>query len=159
VLNKLLHSFISVGRTMHHTRCFSPAYHGVSSSSKRLVERFHRQLKDALRARLDNHDWTSHLPWVMLGLRAAPKEDCGISSKEMVYGEALTIPGDFLEASTPPADGFLQQVPGSSLRPRGQWRPSRSLIRRLLFTGRTSCTSEGGRQPLHSLLFTRDLTV
>ncbi len=49
-----------------------------------LVERFHRQLKDALQARLDNHDGTSHLPWVMLGLRAAPKEDCGISSAEMV---------------------------------------------------------------------------
>jgi len=26
----------------------------------------------------------------------------------MVYGEALTLPGDFLEASTPPGDNFLQ---------------------------------------------------
>ncbi len=37
-----------------------------------LVERFHRQLQEALRVRLDNQDWPSHLPWVMLGLRAAP---------------------------------------------------------------------------------------
>ncbi len=44
----------------------------------------------------------------MLGLRAAPKEDCGLSSAEMVYGEALTLPGEFLEASTPPGDNFLQ---------------------------------------------------
>jgi hypothetical protein len=44
----------------------------------------------------------------MLGHRAAPKEDCGISSAEMVYGEALTLPGDFLEASSPPGDNFLQ---------------------------------------------------
>jgi hypothetical protein len=72
------------------------------------VERFHRQLKEALRARLDNQDWPSHLPWVMLGLRSAPKEDCGLSSAEMVYGEALTLPGEFLEASTPPGDSFLQ---------------------------------------------------
>jgi hypothetical protein len=44
----------------------------------------------------------------MLGLRAAPKEDCGLSSAEMVYGEALTLPGEFLEVSTPPGDSFLQ---------------------------------------------------
>jgi transposase InsO family protein len=81
------------------------AYHPQANG---LVERFHRQLKDALQARLDNQDWPSHLPWVMLGLRAAPKEDCGISSAEMVYGEALTLPGDFLEASTPPGDNFQQ---------------------------------------------------
>jgi hypothetical protein len=63
-----------------------------------------------LRARLDSQDWPSHLPCVLLGLRAAPKEDCGISSAEMVYGEALTLPGDFLEASTPSPDSFLQQL-------------------------------------------------
>ncbi len=57
------------------------AYHPQANG---LVERFHRQLKDALRARLDSQDWPSHLPWVMLGLRAASKEDCGISSAEMV---------------------------------------------------------------------------
>ena len=72
------------------------------------MERFHRQLKEALRARLDSQDWPSHLPWVMLGLRSAPKEDCGLSSAEMVYGEALTLPGEFLETSTPPGDSFLQ---------------------------------------------------
>ncbi len=44
----------------------------------------------------------------MLGLRSAPKEDCGLSSAEMVYGEALTLPGECLEASTPPGDSFLQ---------------------------------------------------
>ncbi len=81
------------------------AYHPQANG---LVERFHRQLKEALRARLDNQDWPSHLPWVMLVLRAAPKEDCGLSSAEMVYGEALTLPGEFLEASTPPGDSFLQ---------------------------------------------------
>ncbi len=81
------------------------AYHPQANG---LVERLHRQLKEALRARLDNQDWPSHLPWVMLGLRTAPKEDCGLSSAEMVYGEALTLPGEFLEASTPPGDSFLQ---------------------------------------------------
>jgi transposase InsO family protein len=39
------------------------------------VERFHRRLKDALRARLAGADWVTRLPWVMLGIRAAPRED------------------------------------------------------------------------------------
>ncbi len=82
------------------------AYHPQANG---VGERFHRQLKDALRARLVNQDWHSQLPWVLLGLRAAPKEDCGLSSSEMVYGEPLVLPGEFLETS-PPSPGFLEQV-------------------------------------------------
>ena len=93
--------------TLGISQRLTTAYHPQANG---LVESFHRQLKDALRVRLDSQDWPSHLPWVLLGLRAAPKEDCGISSAEMVYGEALTLPGDFLEASTPPADNLLQQL-------------------------------------------------
>jgi hypothetical protein len=74
-----------------------------------MVERFHQQLKDALRARLVNQDWLSQLPWVLLGLRAAPKEDCGLSSAEMVYGEPIVLPGQFLNTSPPAAD-FLDQL-------------------------------------------------
>jgi hypothetical protein len=43
------------------------------SQANGLEERIHRPLKDALRVRLDNH-WPSHLPWVLLGLRAAVKK-------------------------------------------------------------------------------------
>ncbi len=67
------------------------AYHPQSNG---LVECFHRQLKDALRARLAGVQWVEHLPWVLLGLRAAPKEDSNISSAEMVYGLPLTLPGE-----------------------------------------------------------------
>jgi cleavage and polyadenylation specificity factor subunit 1 len=45
------------------------AFHPQSNGA---VERFHRRLKDSLRAWLAGSDWPSHLPWVMLGLRAAP---------------------------------------------------------------------------------------
>ena len=51
-----------------------------------MVERTHRQLKDALKARLAAAELPQHLPWVLLGLRAAPQEDGGISSAELVYG-------------------------------------------------------------------------
>jgi hypothetical protein len=50
------------------------AYHPQANG---LVERTHRQLKDALRARQAGVDWPAHLPWVLLGLRAAPKEVSG----------------------------------------------------------------------------------
>jgi hypothetical protein len=80
-----------------------------------MVERFHRQLKDALRARLVNQDWHSQLPWVLLGLRAAPKEDCGLSSAEMVYGEPLVLPWQFLKTS-PPSPDFLEQLRQSMAR-------------------------------------------
>jgi hypothetical protein len=47
-----------------------------------MVERFYRQLKDALRAGLQGQDWVCQLPWVLLGLRSAPKEKANISSTE-----------------------------------------------------------------------------
>jgi hypothetical protein len=50
--------------------------------SNGVVEMFHRRLKNALHARLAAADWPLHLPWVMLGLRAAPREDSGISAAE-----------------------------------------------------------------------------
>jgi transposase InsO family protein len=53
------------------------AYHPQSNS---LVERFHRRLKEALKARLAGAQWLAHLPWVLLGLRAAPREDSLASS-------------------------------------------------------------------------------
>ena len=51
-----------------------------------------------LRARLCGLDWAEHLPWVLLGLRAAPKEDSAVSSAELVLGSQLVLPGQFLDA-------------------------------------------------------------
>jgi hypothetical protein len=62
--------------------------------SNRMVERVHRQIKDALRAHAAGVEWHSHLPWVLLGLRAAPKEVSGVSSAEVVLGEQLRLPGE-----------------------------------------------------------------
>ncbi len=73
------------------------------------VERFHHRLKDSLRARLAGSDWPAHLPWVMLGLRAAPREDSGISAAELVYGCPLSLLGQFLTSSEQPPVSFLRQ--------------------------------------------------
>ncbi len=74
------------------------AFHPCSNG---LVERCHRQLKDALRARSAANDWPDHLPWVLLGMRAAPKEDSAVSLAEMVLGDPLVLPGQ-LPATEPP---------------------------------------------------------
>ena len=78
-----------LGTTLHHTTAYHPQANG-------LVERFHRHLTSALKARLTGPNWTDELPWVLLGVRTAPKEDLGCSSAELVYGAPLTVPGDFL---------------------------------------------------------------
>jgi hypothetical protein len=77
------------------------------------VERFHRRLIESLRARLAGGDWPSHLPWVMLGLRAEPREDSGVSAAELVYGCPLSLPGQFLTGSEPPPASFVRQLNSS----------------------------------------------
>ena len=68
-----------------------------------MVERSHRQLKDALRA---GADWPSHLPWVLLGLLTAPKEDSSISSAELLYDAPLVLPGQLPGVPEPPLAVF-----------------------------------------------------
>jgi transposase InsO family protein len=75
------------------------AYHPQSNG---LVERFHRRLKDALKARLAGPDWPHHLPWVLLGLRAAPREDSGLSAAELVFGAPLNLPAAVVSGDKPP---------------------------------------------------------
>ena len=78
-----------------HSR--TTAYHPQANG---LVERFHRHMKSALMARLSGTNWMNELPWVLLGIRTAPKEDLGTSSAELVYGSPLTVPGDFVATSS-----------------------------------------------------------
>ncbi len=63
--------------------------------SNGMVERLHRQIKDALRARGAATTWQENLPWVLLGLRTAPKDESNISTAEVTLGHQLTVPGQF----------------------------------------------------------------
>jgi hypothetical protein len=82
------------------------AYHLQSNG---MVERFHRRLKDALRASCAAANWADHLPWVLLGLRAAAREDDGSTPAHEVFGTPLILPGQFLDSPEIPPKIFLEQ--------------------------------------------------
>jgi hypothetical protein len=60
-----------------------------------MVERFHRRLKDALHARCAAANWVDHLPWVLLGLRAAAREDVSSTPAQVVFGSQLIYLANF----------------------------------------------------------------
>ncbi|XP_068243809.1 uncharacterized protein [Palaemon carinicauda] len=65
-----------------------------------MVERTHRALKASLMASCTDGDWKSRLPWILLGLRTAPRADGEPSPADKFYGEALAVPGEFFLTST-----------------------------------------------------------
>lgn len=85
----------SLGAQVHHTTSYHPQANGM-------VERFHRTLKASLRARLRDNNWLDELPWVLLGLRTAPKEDLKSSPAELVFGDSLLLPGEFADNGNAP---------------------------------------------------------
>lgn len=76
------------------------AYHPAANG---LVERFHRQLKAAVMCHQDDR-WTEALPTVLLGIRSAWKEDLKGTAAEMLYGQPLRLPGEFLEQQPSDSD-------------------------------------------------------
>lgn len=95
------------------------AYHPQANG---MVERPHRQLKDALRAREAGADWPDHLPYVLLGLRAAPKEANGVSSAQLVFGQPLVLPGELKDVQEAAATQFSTDLASSEPPPTCQPR-------------------------------------
>ncbi|XP_066987484.1 uncharacterized protein [Macrobrachium rosenbergii] len=67
-----------------------------------MVERLHRSLKSALIARCQGGRRRKELPWVLLGLRAAPHTAFNTSPAEELYSQALTILADVFQDTTEP---------------------------------------------------------
>jgi len=111
---------LTFGIREQHTTSFHPQCNGI-------IERFHRQLKTALKARLTNEHWVDELPIVLLGIRAAWKEDLGCSAAELTYGAPLRLPGVFFDEpqTKEPSSVFLSRLREtmSKLRPK---EPSRN---------------------------------
>ena len=67
------------------------AYHPQANG---MVKRMHRTLKNALCCTgRTGESWSRSLPWVLLGIRNAPRTDTATSTAEVIFGVPLRIPG------------------------------------------------------------------
>ncbi|KMQ83185.1 gag pol polyprotein [Lasius niger] len=80
------------GSTHYRTTAYHPAANGM-------IERFHRQMKTAIKCH-QTEKWVEVLPVVLMGIRAAWKDDLQATTAEMIYGEPIRLPGQFLQQST-----------------------------------------------------------
>ncbi len=113
-----------LGSLLNFQHSPTTAYHPQSNG---LVELFHRRLKDALQSRAAAADWHDHLPWVLLGIRTAFREDSKFSPAEAVYGSQLVLPGQFINTVELPPPSFLRElqttIPASRHRRHDTTRP------------------------------------
>ncbi|XP_025263430.1 uncharacterized protein LOC112637596 [Camponotus floridanus] len=84
--------FKQLNHLLGTTHLRTTAYH---PSANGMVERLHRQLKAAIMCQQQCR-WTQSLSTVLLGIRSAWKEDLQATAADMVYGQSLRLPGEFL---------------------------------------------------------------
>ena len=96
-------------------KSLTTSYHPQANG---MVERFHRQLKAALKPQ--PNDW---MPTLHLGVRTALKQDLNSSTAEIVYGTTLRLPGAFITpsptTSLPHPSEFLNKLK-SYVKPTSQ---------------------------------------
>ena len=85
----------SLLHTMGTTKIRTTSYHPQSNG---LIERFHRRLKDSIRAHADTNaqTWIDKLPFIMLSIRSSLRDDYPFSPAQTVYGTELTLPSDLI---------------------------------------------------------------
>ncbi|BHF64118.1 hypothetical protein SprV_0200711700 [Sparganum proliferum] len=96
------------------TRIRTTAYHPAANG---MVERFHRQLKTALRAAEDPENWSDNVP-------VALKSDLDCSAAELVFGTTLRLPGEMVT----PTSRCAEETPENFVHRLRQFMPSLSPV-------------------------------
>ena len=143
---ELMHSLGTV-------RLRTTAYHPIANG---LVERFHRQLKAALRACPDPVQWVDALPLILLGIRTTLKQDLGCSVAELVYGTTLRIPGEFFTSTASTgvdAASYVEQLKATmrhlqATPPRVSDRPKVYISKDLTSSSHVFVRHDAVRKPL-----------
>lgn len=95
-----------MGIKRNRTTAFHPACNGA-------IERFHRTLKNSIRAKCDHPSWYRSLPLILLGIRTTINKH-GYSPANMVYGSNLDLPINFFVPFQPdvrqPSTEFMNQL-------------------------------------------------
>ncbi|KAL0879752.1 hypothetical protein ABMA27_003465 [Loxostege sticticalis] len=86
--------FISLNKLLGIKKIRTTSYHPQANG---MIERWHRTMKAAIIARGNSIQWSTELPIVLLGLRAAIRADDKVSPAQMLYGTNIRIPGVFFE--------------------------------------------------------------
>ena len=77
-----------LGISKHRTSSYHPQANGA-------VERQHRRLKEALKAKCSDasKEWLQNLPMILLGLNNSINNDTGYSPAQRIFGRQLNVPG------------------------------------------------------------------
>jgi hypothetical protein len=119
-----------------------------------MIERFHRQLKGALKARLASADWMDHLPVVLLGIRSAWREGLDAAPADLLYGTSLRLPGELAGAPSDfePTSAFVRnlRITMESLKPFVPSLPDRTVFqpKDLRSTSHVYVRNDAVRKPL-----------
>lgn len=106
--------FASLSRLLGIEKNRTTSFHAQCNG---VIERWHRVLKSALKARLQTaRSWIDELPTVLLGVRAAMRSDTGVSAAELTYGCTLRLPGDLLSPTRARDDVTLDTAYVDQLR-------------------------------------------
>ena len=125
----------TLGCQLHRTSAYHPQSNGM-------VERWHRSLKAALRARLEGPGWMEQLPWVLLGLRTTPRDDSIHPPAELVLRNRVHIPGDCVPGVSPPV------VDPTPVPAQHHAKPSVSIPAALMTTPYVFVRCDAHRSPL-----------
>ena len=84
-----------LGINKHRTTAYHPSANGG-------VERQHRRLKEALKAKSADarSNWLVHLPLILLGLNNSISEDTGLSAAQAAFRQQMSVPGCLFENIT-----------------------------------------------------------